>query len=90
MVKAAVANGKDPLRLSFSFAVRAVVWYAPAFAKLPVWALWDKYTEMLEEIARHRVPWRPDRQEPRAVRRERKHYPTLRTTRAQWRLDNAA
>jgi len=90
MVEAAIAKGEDPLRLSFSFAVRAVLWYAPAFSRLPLWALPEKYSEMLGEIARHKVPWRPGRQEPRAVRREMKHYPTLRTTRAMWRLDNAA
>jgi hypothetical protein len=90
MVEAAIRSGEDPLRLSFSFAVRAVVSYAPAFAILPVWALREKYGEMLEEMAGHTTPWRPNRQEPRAVRLERKHYPTLRTTRALWRLEHAA
>lgn len=90
MVEAALSKGEDPLRLSFSSAVRTVLGYAPAFAKLPLWMLGKKYKEMLEEIASHKVPWRPDRQEPRAVRLERKHYPTLHSTRAQWRLDNAA
>jgi hypothetical protein len=90
MVEGAIAKGEDPLRLSFSFAVRAVLWYTPAFATQPLWMLRQTYTEMLEEIASHKVPWRPGRQEPRAVRREKKRYPTLRTTRAQWRLENAA
>jgi len=90
MVEAAIWKGEDPLALSFSFAVRAVVSYAPAFASLPVWALGEKYEEMLEEMAGHKTPWRPGRNEPRAVRMERKHYPTLRTTRALWRLTNAA
>jgi hypothetical protein len=90
MVEAALKAGQDPLRLSFSFAVRAVVAYSPAFARLPVWALRDKYEEMLDEMASHTTPWRPNRNEPRAVRLERKHYPTLRTTRAIWRIENAA
>lgn len=90
MVEAALRKGQDPLALSFSFAVRAVVAYAPAFAMLPLWMLPEKYDEMLDEMAGHKVPWRPGRQEPRAVRMERKHYPTLRTTRAMWRLENAA
>ena len=90
MVEAAIAKGEDPLRLSFSFAVRAVLGYAPAFARLPLWMLPEKYDEMLEEMAGHKVPWRPGRQEPRAARLEKKHYPTLRSTRAQWRLENAA
>lgn len=87
MVEAAIRKGEDPLALSFSFAVLA---YAPAFASLPVWALREKYEEMLGEMAAHKTPWRPGRNEPRAVRMERKHYPTLRTTRALWRLEHAA
>jgi hypothetical protein len=90
MVEAAIAKGEDPLRLSFSFAVRALLWYTPAFATQPVWMLPETYVQMLEEMASHKVPWRPGRQEPRAVRMEKKRYPALHTTRAQWRLENAA
>jgi len=90
MVEAAIGKGEDALRVSFVFAVRTIIGYAPAFASEPVWKLPAKYREMLDEIALHKTPWRPDRQEPRAVRREKKHYPTLTTTRAEWRLENAA
>ena len=48
------------------------------------------YDAMLTEIAAHRINVRPIRNEPRAVRREAKHYPSLKTTRAEWRLTHAA
>ena len=90
MLEAAVEHGTDPLRLSFTHAVRAVIVFAPAMATAPAWALRDIYRAMLTEIASHVVPFRPGRNEPRAVRRDPRHYPTLRTTRRLWRLDPAA
>ena len=45
---------------------------------------------LLREISTHLVAERPGRNEPRAVTRERKHYPKLRTTREQWRVAYAA
>jgi hypothetical protein len=90
MLEAAIAHGADPLRLSFAHAVRAVIVCAPALATSPAWKLPEIYRAMLTEIASHRVPRRPGRNEPRAIRREHHHYPTLRTTRRLWRLDHAA
>ena len=90
MLEAAAEHGVDPERLSFVHAVRAVVSFAPAFACEPTWKLPSIYRALLVEIASHTVPWRPGRLEPRAVRREVKHYPRLKTTRAQWRRDHAA
>ena len=90
MLESASAHGEDPLRLSFVHAVRAVMVFAPAMATAPVWKLPEIYEAMLKEIASHRIPLRPGRNEPRAVRREHHHYPTLRTTRRLWRLRHAA
>jgi len=45
---------------------------------------------LLCEIAHHLVPERPGRLEPRAIRRDRKHYPALKETRAEWRARHAA
>jgi hypothetical protein len=90
MLEAATEHGADPLRISFVHAVRAVVVFAPAMATAPGWKLPDIYAAMLAEIAAHRIPLRPGRNEPRAVRREHHHYPTLRTTRRLWRLEHAA
>jgi hypothetical protein len=90
MLEAAAAHGQDPMTLSFVHALRAILAFAPALATSPWWKLQDLYEAMLSEIASCRVSRRPDRQEPRAVRREMKHYPRLRTTRADWKRHFAA
>jgi hypothetical protein len=90
ILQAADEHGADPLRLSFVHAVRAILSFAPAFATEPLWKLPIIYQAMLAEIASRQNSVRAGRIEPRAIRRERKHYPTLRTTRAEWRLRHAA
>lgn len=90
MLEAAAEHGVDPERLSFVYAVRAVLAFAPALACEPIWKLPAIYEALLAEIAAHEVRWRPGRIEPRAVRRETKHYPRLKTTREQWRRAHAA
>jgi hypothetical protein len=81
---------EDPLRISFVHTVRAIVAFSPALATEPFWKLPIIYQAMLEEIASHLVPDRPGRNEPRMLRRERKHYPTLSMTRQEWRTSHAA
>jgi hypothetical protein len=90
MIDAGQKHKVDPLRLSFVHTVRCILAFAPALANEPGWKLPEIYEAMLAEIASHFVRYRPGRNEPRAVRRERVHYPCLRTTRAQWRLDHVA
>jgi len=90
MLEAAIDNDVDPIRISFVYAVRAIVMFAPALATEPIWKLPQIYKAMLAEIAAHLVPERPGRNEPRAVTRERKHYPKLKTTREVWRNSYAA
>jgi len=85
MLEAATAHDQDPMTLSFAHALRAIVAFAPALATAPVWKLPAVYDAMLMEIAAHQVRHRPGRNEPRATRREKKHYPRLRCTRAEWR-----
>jgi hypothetical protein len=86
MLEAAANRGvSDPLRLSFAFALRAILNFAPALAIEPFWKLRSIYQAMLREIAAHQVEYRPGRNEPRLIRRDRKHYPMLTTTRAEWR-----
>ncbi len=90
-LEAAIFCGKtNPTRISFVHTVRAVLSFSPAFSFGPIWKLPLIYEAMLIEIAAHIVPEKPGRNEPRAVRRERKHYPTLKITRAQWRIEHAA
>jgi hypothetical protein len=88
----AAAKGKmdDPLRISFVHAVRAIISFSAALSRVPLALVRDVYEAMLVEIASHVNPERPGRLEPRAVCRERKHYPSLRMTRAQWRIRHAA
>jgi len=68
----------------------AILAFSPALATAPLWKLPTIYEAMLREIASPRVPRRPGPLEPRAVRREKKHYPRLRCTRDQWRQRIAA
>ena len=89
MLEAAIEHGVDPIRLSFVHALRAILTFAPAMATEPPWKLPLIYREMLRQIAGQRVPQRPDRDEPRAIRRERVHYPTLKITRKEWKLKSA-
>jgi hypothetical protein len=90
MIEAAIEKGVDPIRISFTQAVRAILMFAPALACEPAWKLPQIYRAMLVEIGANLVPERPGRNEPRAVTRERKHYPKLRTTRELWRKRYAA
>ena len=90
MLEAAAATGADPLRISFVHTVRALISFSPALARAPLYMTRAIYHAMLTEIGHHVVPERPGRLEPRAICRERKHYPSLRITRAQWKARHAA
>lgn len=78
MARAAGAHGVDPHRLSFAAARQHLL------ARLPHWtasqtprqqqALLD---QLLALIAKNRLPKRPDRHEPRAIKRRRKSFPYL-------------
>ena len=85
IVEAAIQEGVEPLRISFVFALRSVIMFAPAFAAEPLWKLRDIYHAMLKDIASRLVPYRPGRKEPRAVRRKCHHYPSPQITRAEWK-----
>ena len=87
---AANANMDDPLRISFTHAVRAIISFSSALSRVPLALVRDVYDAMLVEIASNVNPERPGRLEPRAVCRELKHYPSLRITRAQWRNKHVA
>jgi putative transposase len=90
LLEAASLHHVDPMRLSFAHAVRAILIFSPALACEPVLRLPQIYRAMISEIAHHLVPERPGRIEPRAIRREHKHYPALKETRAEWRKHYAA
>ncbi len=90
LVEAASLHHLDPLRISFAHAVRAILIFSPALACESIFRLPAIYRAMISEIAHHLVPERPGRIEPRAVRRDHKHYPSLKETRAEWRRRYAA
>lgn len=85
ILQAAKTHHVDPMRVSFSGTVRAILTFSPHFATAPPWRLRSLEQALLRTIAHRLVPYRPGRIEPRAVTRERKHYPHLNTTRKLWR-----
>ncbi len=89
VIEAALAHGEEPSALSFSNAMRLVTATSQKMSEAPVWRLRGLYEEMLAGIAAEKVPKRPGRNEPRAIAREKKHYPRLRIKRAEWRRRHA-
>ena len=87
---AATAHIADPLRISFVHAVRAILSFSPALGHAPLAQVPGIYQALLIEITSHLNPERAGRLEPRAIRRERHHYPSLRITRAQWKARHHA
>ncbi len=90
MIEAALAHGEEPSVLSFSNAMRLLIATSQKMSEAPVWRLRGLYEEMLAGIAAERVPTRPGRNEPRAIAREKKHYPRLGIKRADWRRRHAS
>ena len=90
MIMAAIERDVDLQRISFVHAIRAIISFSPALASSGFWQLPQIYQAMLTEIASELVPERPGRMEPRMVRREGKHYPSLKMTRTQWRQKHVA
>jgi hypothetical protein len=90
MIDAAKKSGCDPARLSFSAALREIASTSLQMAAAPTSDLPVLYELMLLDIGAEVVPDRPGRDEPRAVCRERTHYPHLRGSRAAWRTNRAA
>ena len=88
MLLAARRGRRDVKRLSFALSRRVAVAYSLKMSAAPVRMLPDLYEEMLSKIARVVNPDRPGRAEPRAVRRELKHFDTLRIPRSQWRAQH--
>jgi len=85
MLEAAIERDVDPQRISFVHAVRTIISFSPALASSGFWQLARIYRAMLIEIASAIVPERSGRMEPRMVRREWQHYPSLKMARTQWR-----
>jgi hypothetical protein len=89
LILEAVEGADIPVeRISFAGAVQTVLAFSPYLRAAGPSQRADLYRRMLQRIARHRNPCRPGRHEPRMVKRDRKRYPTLKTSRQEAR--NAA
>jgi hypothetical protein len=88
MLQAADRYECDPGRLSFAQCRRVTVAYSLRMSSAPIRLLPELFDEMLQHMAFVINPSRPGRIEPRAVRREFKHFERLKTTRREWRLQH--
>lgn len=85
MVQAGASNDVELDRLSFKGTVDAVRQFSLALAQARSKKKQNQLiAELLEVIARDQVPHRPDRREPRAVKRRPKAFPLLNKPRAQY------
>lgn len=88
ILKAAKKHKKEIERISTSATLRLTATYSLKMSTAPFWMLPSLYEDLLEKIAYSKVPYRPDRLEPRMKRRDQKHYPILKISRAEWRAIN--
>jgi hypothetical protein len=83
MAQAAQAAGVCPHQLSFKGTLQTLGAFLPLLASTP--SLRDWWDALLRAIATHAVADRPDRYEPRVLKRRKKKYPYLREPRANYR-----
>lgn len=88
ILKSAKKYQKDPERISVSATLRLTAAYSLKMSVAPFWRLPSLYEELFEKIAHSKVPYRPDRLEPRLKKRDHKHYSILKISRAEWRAIN--
>jgi hypothetical protein len=89
------ANQKSPGpiawdRMSITAAVRLAAAYSIKMSTAPMWQLPQLYEEILQRITCRRNLYRPNRSEPRMIKRNSRRYPCLMTSRSDWRLACAA
>jgi hypothetical protein len=86
MAEAAVGAGVRPEELSFAGAVQSVNAFLPHLRTARTEEEWGRlWSALVEAIGQHRVRNRPDRYEPRAVKRRPKNYPRLKEPRKEAR-----
>lgn len=88
ILKASKKHQKDPERISISATLRLTAVYSLKMSTAPFWKLKLLYEDLLEKVAYSKVPYRPDRLEPRMKRRDQKHYSILKISRMEWRNIN--
>lgn len=83
--RAAQQAGVSPNRISFAATVKTVLAFCPTLAHAAPGQRPHIYQQMLQRIARHVTPHRPDRHEPRLLKRDQNRYGALRVPRAEAR-----
>ncbi len=82
-LEASIQHGVDPLILSFC----ATIQHLSSFTCLLAHATEEQheyeYTQLIFLVSREKLPFRPNRVEPRAVKRRPKAYPRLKKSRKQ-------
>lgn len=89
ILKAAAKHHRDPQRLSVAATLRLTTAQSLKMSTSPAWQLPVLFEELLDRIAFSIVPDRPNRIEPRMIKREKKAYDSLKISRSKWRLLNA-
>lgn len=84
MWEAAARRRCPPTRLSFKGAVDTLLQWAPLLALSPRSRTKTVLRQFLDALASHRLPDRPDRLEPRALKHRPKNYPLLTKPRRQY------
>jgi len=88
ILKAAKRHQKNPDRISVSATIRLTACYSLKMSAASLRRLPSLYEDLLEKIADSKVPYRPDRLEPRLKKRDQKHYSILKISRSEWRTIN--
>jgi hypothetical protein len=91
ILKVAHVSHQAPERISVSAAIRMTYAFSLKMSTAPIWQLPMLYQTLLQNIAASILPNRPNRMEPRMVKRIAcRHYPKLRIPRADWKTLYAA
>jgi IS4 transposase len=85
ILEAAKKHRKDPKRLSMAASLRLTAAHSLKMSTAPAWQLPILFEQLLDRIASSKVPYRPNRIEPRMTKRKPKDYPTLKISRSKWR-----
>lgn len=88
MLKAALKNGEDPTRLSFKGALDTVRIWAPQMGHLSRKHFTQMMDALLEVVASDRIPIRPDRIEPRRLKKRLKRFTLLTFSRRNYLPDD--
>ncbi len=85
ILKSSHSKHQAPDRTSVTTTLRLVNAYSLKMSTAPIWQLPLLYCQMLEDIACAQVMYRPNRSEPRMIKRDEWKYPRLQTSRRKWR-----